>query len=282
MGRYRKIDSRIWNDAKFCALSDSGKLTFLFLLTHPHMTSLGAMRGTMRGLAAEIGWTEKAFREAFAEAFAKGMAEHDEGACFIALPNFLRYNGPESPNVVKSWSDSLDLIPECRLKAALLQRVKGFTEGLSEAFRQALPEAFRKGMPNPEQEQEPEQEPEQEQEKAKAPDAAVEFMATWNATKGVRPIRKLGNRAASLKSRLAESDWDWRSALAKFPLKCFASDPSGYIPDLEFFLRPETVNKILEGKYDWEKNNGRQQRTLTTGAGTNFDPNASGGDFGKM
>lgn len=164
MGRYRKVDSRIWNDAKFSALSNDGKLVFLFLLTHPHMTSLGAMRASLPGLASELGWTEKAFREAFGKAFGKGLVEHDESVCFVGLPNFLKYNGPESPNVVKSWVDSLDLIPECAHKAKLLHRVKGFVQGLGKGFREALPEAFRKGMPYPEPEQEPEQEPEPEPE----------------------------------------------------------------------------------------------------------------------
>jgi len=163
VSRYRKIDPRIWNDAKFRELSDQGKLAFLFILTHPHMTSLGAMRGSLSGLATELGWSEKAFRDAFGEAFAKGMLEHDEKASFVGVPNFLRYNGPESPNVVKSWVAALDLIPECALKSVLLQRVKRFTEGLSEGFGKALPEVFRKAMPKQEQEQEPEHEPEQEE-----------------------------------------------------------------------------------------------------------------------
>jgi hypothetical protein len=42
MGRYRKIDTRIWNDAKFRELSERGQLEFLFGLTHPNMTMLGA------------------------------------------------------------------------------------------------------------------------------------------------------------------------------------------------------------------------------------------------
>jgi hypothetical protein len=63
--KYRKIDPRIWNDAKFRELSDKGKLVFLFVLTHPCMTALGAMRGTMAGLAAELGWPAEAFQEAF-------------------------------------------------------------------------------------------------------------------------------------------------------------------------------------------------------------------------
>lgn len=35
MASYRKIDPRIWNDERFRVLTDSGKLAFLFVLTHP-------------------------------------------------------------------------------------------------------------------------------------------------------------------------------------------------------------------------------------------------------
>lgn len=162
MAHYRKIDTRIWNDRKFLALSDRGKLAFMFLLTHPHLTAIGAMRATAPGMAHELGWTEKAFREAFGEVLAKGMAKHDESACFVWVPNFLKYNRPESPNVVKSWSSWFDLLPECSLKSQLQQQVKAFAEGLSEGFRKALGEAFAKGMPNQEQEQEHKQEQEQQ------------------------------------------------------------------------------------------------------------------------
>lgn len=156
MARYRKVDARIWNDAGFRQLSDSGKLAFLFLITHPNMTSLGAMRATLPGLAAELDWQPEDFREAFAEALQQGMVEHDPKAHLVALPNFIRYNAPESPNVVRAWVGAVDLLPECELKALVLQRAKASAEGLSKAFAQAFGEAFAKTMPN--QEQEPKQE----------------------------------------------------------------------------------------------------------------------------
>jgi hypothetical protein len=157
MSRYRKIEARIWNDAKFAALSDRGKLVFLFLLTHPNLTMLGAMRATIPGLAAELGMDAKAFRQAFGEAFAKGMVKHDEAAAFMWLPNFLRYNKPESPNVVKAWPHALELVPECALKHELNQQLKAFAEGMTEGFSKAFTEAFAKTMPNQEQEQEQKQ-----------------------------------------------------------------------------------------------------------------------------
>ncbi len=61
MSRYRKIDPRIHNDAKFKALSERGKLFFFTILTHPHMTALGAMRATEAGLCEEmaLGFSKK-------------------------------------------------------------------------------------------------------------------------------------------------------------------------------------------------------------------------------
>ena len=157
MSRYRKIDPRIWNDEKFRLLSDRARLVFFMLLTHPHMTALGGMRATIPGLAAEMGWDEEAFREAFREVSSKGMAEHDPKACLVWLPRFLRYNPPESPNVIKAWANADELIPECQLKTRVIAAAKAFAEGMGKAFREAFPEALSKGMPYQEQQQEQEQ-----------------------------------------------------------------------------------------------------------------------------
>jgi hypothetical protein len=152
--KYRKISPAIWNDGNFKAFSDTGKLVFFMLLTHPHTSAIGTLRAFLPGLAPELGWPEEVFREAFREAFAKGMVKVDEKAGLIWLPNFLKHNPPESPNVVKSWISSYEECPECGLKKEVLQIVKSFSRGLGEAFTQAFMEAFAKALPNQEQEQE--------------------------------------------------------------------------------------------------------------------------------
>jgi hypothetical protein len=128
-----------------------------------------------------------------------------------------------------------------------------------------------------------EEQEQQEGKKGGRESVVAEFVAAWNATEGVRHIREIGKRESTLLSRLSSKGWDWKAALGKFPLKCFASDPGGYVPDLEFFLRPGTVTKILEGKYDWIKR-GNQQRQLAIGAGQTFDAGAGASDpnFGRM
>lgn len=153
MAKYRKIDPRIWNDAKFRSLTDSGKLVLFFLLTHPNMTSLGAMRHSIPGMAAELGWEMKGFQEPFGEVLSKGFVKHDERASFVWLPNFIKYNQPDNPNVVKAWDSAVDLLPECDMLNQLLQHVKEFLERLPEGFRKP----FRNGLANQEQEQEQEQ-----------------------------------------------------------------------------------------------------------------------------
>lgn len=154
MAKYRKVDPRIWNDAKFMDLSDSGKLALFFVLTHPNMTAVGAMRHTIPGMAAELGWTAEAFREAFREGCAKDIIKHDERASFVWLPNFIKYNQPESPNVVKAWLAALDLLPECSMRNDLIQHVKDFLKGFAQGFQKSFDKALPKSMPNQEQEQE--------------------------------------------------------------------------------------------------------------------------------
>ena len=156
MAKYRKIDPRIWNDMKFRQLSDNGKLVFFMLLTHPHMTAVGAMRATPRGLSAEIGWTEEAFEEAFKEAVSKGMVKVDLEASFIWIPNFIKFNQPESPNVVIAWVKAIDELPECSLFYELQQHIKAFLEDYNKAFCKALPKDFAQPSSNQEQEQEQE------------------------------------------------------------------------------------------------------------------------------
>lgn len=220
MARFRKIDPRIWNDQKFMDLSDQGKLCFFFLLTHPHMTALGAMRGTIPGLAEELGWSPEAFREAFEEAFSKGMVEHDSEAKIVALPNFLRYNSPESPNVVKAWFSAVDLIPEGSLKTRVIARAKTYAEALSKAYAEAFREAFVKAMPNQEQEQ--------EQDKYNVPSGVFDlFWKSWpsNSRKGgkskcmeVWRRHKFDSCAAQIMAHLdaMKKSPDWRKDDGRF------------------------------------------------------------------
>ena len=225
--RYRKVSSAFWNDAGVLRLSNEGKLAFLFVLTHPNMTSLGMMRATMSGLAEELGWDVEAFREAFRE----GMVEASMEAPLVACPNFMKHNKPESPNVIKSWERILPELPECELKTQQIQRVKGFVEALPKAFREALPEAFREGFAkaylNPQPKPDPDPDPKPlpkrsnhkaiggESERGRSPesvgDVALRCIADLNPVQEHEPDDSLG-MYRELISQATHGDFRWRGS----------------------------------------------------------------------
>lgn len=158
--KYRKIDVHIWNDEKFCTLSDQAQLLFLFTLTHPNLTSIGAMRATIDGLANEL-WGRKGLPKGYAkgyhELFGKGIVKHDERVGFWWFPNFIKYNLPENPKVVKSWENAIYYLPECEMRDELIitiQQVmeeKGYAKWLPKGFVErytiGYAKPYRKGIP---------------------------------------------------------------------------------------------------------------------------------------
>lgn len=228
MARYRKISPCIWNDAKVRGLSDKGKLTLFLLLTHPNMTSLGALRANLPGLACELGWKTSVFARAFRELLDCGMARQDADAQLIWFPKFLKHNAPESPNVVRGWAAAFEELPECPLKLDVLAgawaTLAAFGEGFRDAFREvfgevlpkpcekpsaslpeSLSEGFRQPCPNQEQEQE------QEQEQKKTPSPLTSSRKPDNTRRGeehgpaAQPVMASGKACAGADARLAET-----------------------------------------------------------------------------
>ena len=170
MARYRKIDTRIWNDRKFRELDDKAKLAFFLVLTHPNTNQLGMIRTRSVALAMELGWHPDAMSDAILTLCRMGMLMVDDKAGFIFIPNFLKYNPPNGPNAVKGWAGLIDLMPECELLTRALYHLKPFIDGLSDGLRNAIPndikDAISHAIPNDikdahciqEQEQEQEQE----------------------------------------------------------------------------------------------------------------------------
>ena len=111
---------------------------------------LGETRAGEMALAEELGWSIEGFREAFAELLAKGLVKADLSARVVWVPNAMKYNPPENPNVVKSWRTAWDEISECALKTEARERLQDFTKGLGEGFAKAFGEGCAKGLANQE------------------------------------------------------------------------------------------------------------------------------------
>jgi len=162
----------MWNDEKFRKLSPippCGQGLWLYLLTCTENRNVpGIFEAREVGLADKLGWPLEAFREAFREALALGLAKANWEAGLLWLPKAIFHNRPESINVVKSWGNTWDDLPECELKNEAFQYLLGYLEGLGLAYAEAFAKACGKAWPIQEQEQEPKQKPKQEQEPTRA------------------------------------------------------------------------------------------------------------------
>jgi len=140
MAHYRKIDVSIWNDGDFSSMKLQGKMAFIFLVTHPNMTGIGAMRATLPGLSAELGISQKEF----SEVFSSGLAIFDASESCVFVPNFIKYQGCESLNVLKSWVNQIQFIPHGKTKDMAVSLLYAYVEGKTEAFRLAFDDAYMK------------------------------------------------------------------------------------------------------------------------------------------
>lgn len=172
----------MWGDSKFRALSalpPCGQGLWLYLLTNVNTSPIpGLFRAGRAAIAEELGWSLEDFDKAFQEVFNQGMVKADFISRVVWIPNAIKHNRPESPNVVISWGKEIDLIPECTLKdeaiSALYNHMqlidsesdkpekRSYSTAFEKAFGKALLKPFGKAMPNQEQEQEQEQDQEED------------------------------------------------------------------------------------------------------------------------
>lgn len=160
-GAYRKVSLRMWQDLKFRALSPpppSGQTLWVYVITGEHTTAIpGLSRVGELGLAEALGWDIRSFRAMWSEIAVLGMASADWNARVLWVPNAIKYNPPENPNVVKSWARVWSELPECPMKeaaaAVLLAHMRTRGDGFVQAFTEACPSSHakrsRKASPAP-------------------------------------------------------------------------------------------------------------------------------------
>lgn len=269
--KYRKVSIQIWNDDKFRAFHDDQKLLFFFLLTHPYQTSVGGMRGTKLGIGSELGWKAERVSKGFHGPIREGMVWVDETASCIILPNFVKHNEPENPNVVKGWSGALDLIPDCGIKLKLIQRLTDYISTREEPLRKAF-ETVSKGFGKSSRTPEPEPEPEpyiREEAKASSTGAVAvspeSLHEIYNRNRGTLPeCRSLSSgRRKKCLTRISSHKGDpefpknFETSILRASLNgfCNGGGERKWIASFDWFVEnDENYLKVLEGKYDGTSN----------------------------
>ncbi len=185
--RYSRVYRRMWNDARFMALSaapPNGQTLFQRLLTGPELTNIpGVFAAGEAGLAEALGWSLEGFREAFGEVSREGLAKADWKARFVFVPKAIRHSKPESPNVVRSWKTAWDELPECSLKSEAFRAIRAYVKDLGEPFAQA----FAQACPDPSPNQDQDQEQDKERAPQESPTVVGAFVPVLKAAKVTPP-----------------------------------------------------------------------------------------------
>jgi hypothetical protein len=145
-GRYRHIEIRLWVLPAFRALKPEGKLVALYVLSGPPTNSVGLYRFSLAAASEDLGISVPAVRRQFAAVRAAFGWRYDADARVIWIPEWLQFNVPQSPNVVRGWRTVVAEIPDCPLKVEALDSLRAFIDTKGEGFQKAFQEVFGEGF----------------------------------------------------------------------------------------------------------------------------------------
>lgn len=269
--RYPQRDSHFAHKAvrllfKSCAAQDIGQNACLLVCHIAHTEDAARYQGPVRfwngQLMETLGFrSPKQLTDARKRAQDSGWLHYERdgnrsvGRYWVEVPSDVTQydDSPIEPIDANHSADGMNSGTNTKRKAER-ERNGSRNENVTESGRPSYP------IPDPD----PTPDPKEKRESASAdapPDLESEFIALWNKTPGVCRLRKMTDRRKTqLRARLQKPEWlpDLKEALGKFPLKCTQGVEDPWRPDADFILKPDSVTKILEGRYDWTKNgNGR-------------------------
>lgn len=147
--RFRRIESRMWGDQKFQALSPmpvSGQGLWIWLLTGPAINPIpGILHIGPAAISEHLGWEVNDTHAALQEIVDQRMVVVDKTHRIIWVPKAIYRNRPANQNIVRSWASTWADLPECAIKATIWLKLKSHMESFGPAFL----EAFLNTCPQP-------------------------------------------------------------------------------------------------------------------------------------
>jgi hypothetical protein len=107
---YGKVRSQFWDDDALRELSIEANYLALYLLTSRHTNAIGCFRLPIAYILNDTRLDAAALERALAELRQAGYALPCERVPWIYIPNFLRHNQPENPNVWRKCVKELEAL----------------------------------------------------------------------------------------------------------------------------------------------------------------------------
>jgi hypothetical protein len=108
---YGKVRAQFWESESLRDLSVQAKFIALYLLTSPHTNAIGCFRLPVAYISHDTGIAGGALEKALAELRAANFAIPCERVPWVYIPNYLRHNPPENPNVWRKCVKELCGLP---------------------------------------------------------------------------------------------------------------------------------------------------------------------------
>jgi hypothetical protein len=154
---YGKVHSKFWSSADIRALTDTGRLLAIYLMTSPHSTIAGVFRLPDGYVCEDMQWTPERVAQGFAELLSKGFANRCDTTKWVWVIKHLDWNPPENPNQRKSaMKVALGVADDCCWKLDFM-RACGQSLGIETPQKANPSRTVPKPFPNQEQKQEQEQ-----------------------------------------------------------------------------------------------------------------------------
>lgn len=144
--RYYRVACQFWSDEKVVTWPDSMKLLALHLLTTKHRTLEGFFVIPPEYIAADMKWPVRRVKDLLVKLEEAGFIRFDEKTNLLLIRNALKYQQPDSKNVVKAVLARVRGLPdhqELLTEFLALARLHCSRSGLS-PYAQGLPDLLER------------------------------------------------------------------------------------------------------------------------------------------
>ena len=124
--RYSKVFVKIWHSKDFRAISEDGKMLFMYLLSSPHRNMGGFYYLPLPYLCYDVGLDEKRITKALQELADRDMALYDFDTQVVLIKKWFCYNPIENENQAKGLNKQLAEIPKSKLFKPFVNCVKEY------------------------------------------------------------------------------------------------------------------------------------------------------------
>lgn len=114
---YGRVRVSFWESDDIRPLDAKHKFLGLYLLTSPHTNAIGCFRLPIAYVSHDTGMTVPELEEGFAALRGAGFMEWCERSPWIWIPNYLKHNPPENPNVWRKCVKELEALPAISAQA---------------------------------------------------------------------------------------------------------------------------------------------------------------------